>query len=197
VDHEQQKSRKKVQNDDVKMKRYYFKCPKCGSDSDFRKVKEEPTDAAAILFLLGHFIIAILYGLFGDHWRRIQCAECGHIFRRPALRRSSVSKLSLTVVVLVLLFVCLAMLLAGLGGDVGWFGEYGVVSVVEGFVGRNASAVAISAILMVVCIVGVCLTVCVVSDSVLHRKIRQEYEIKPRRYSSAGDKGSVREENKD
>ena len=91
----------------------------------------------------------------------------------------------------------LAMLLAGLGGDVSWFGEYGVVSVVEGFVGRNARAVAISAILMVVCIVGVCLTVCVVSDSVLHRKIKQEYEIKPRRYSSAGDKDSVREENED
>lgn len=183
-----------MQNDNIEMKKYYFKCPKCGSDAEFRRVREQSSGLLGLMILLGHFILAL--ALLEERRSRVQCASCGYVFHQPVLRRSSVSNLAISMIALVLFFVFVAILmgvlpeLVGLSEDVGWADEYGIVSVVEGFVERNPQAVAISAILMVVCIVVVCLVVSFVSNRRMKQKIKLEYEIKPKPYSTAGDKGS-------
>jgi hypothetical protein len=155
-------------------KRYYFKCPNCGSDADFREVDEQGSGLGLLLFLLGHWVLALLYADIGA--RNVRCGSCNYIFRRPGLPRTGASRLAWRII--------LTMLLCAVGVAVvfiytDWLdraAEVPVVAATEQFVRENAKAVAVWLIVTLVLILAVCVLTSWISNMKLRRKIRREYE---------------------
>lgn len=69
---------------------YYFKCPSCEGNTSFRIPKEQASALPLLLLLIGQILAAVL--LIGHRRGRIQCWDCGFIFRQPPPPKSPVSK---------------------------------------------------------------------------------------------------------
>lgn len=70
---------------------YYFACPSCRSNRAFTVPREETNSSTGLLmFLVGGFLPYILYS--NNQTGRIQCRDCGYIFRQPQLPNSPMSK---------------------------------------------------------------------------------------------------------
>lgn len=80
--------------------KYYFACPKCQRDDSFSVPLEESSGLGCLLLFLGGFIPALLYASAQQH--RIQCDNCGYIFRQPCLQKTGVAKL-VTAILLIYL----------------------------------------------------------------------------------------------
>lgn len=67
----------------TKRKPYYFRCPRCGSNEEFVRPSEEPSNLGCAILLFGGLLPALLYNASsGD---RIQCTACWHLFNRPSM----------------------------------------------------------------------------------------------------------------
>ena len=95
---------------------YYFKCPRCGKSATFYDHADKNADAAAgclagifnafilIDFLIPRMVVALL---FSRREPDTECGDCGHIFARPVVPRSSAANLLLWT--LLLLFVSIGV----------------------------------------------------------------------------------------
>ena len=79
---------------------YYFSCPKCKKNKEFNFTSEQADNTGCLLFLLGHWFIALL--LAGNRQNRVQCGSCGYIFRQPHFPTSAVSSLSNWIIIVIL-----------------------------------------------------------------------------------------------
>ena len=71
---------------------YYFQCPSCKCSGSFSIANEQGPSVPFVLFLYGQWLGALLILRCG--LRRVQCGDCGYIFRQPPLPISPVAKLS-------------------------------------------------------------------------------------------------------
>jgi len=77
--------------------KYYFRCPRCQSDSSFSRPSEESPRGAWLLPLVDPLAAAV----YGDSQRpRIQCDHCGHLFRQPPLPKGGMVKLANAILAL-------------------------------------------------------------------------------------------------
>jgi len=86
--------------------KYYFNCPKCSNNEAFSMPSESSSGLGCLLFLLGGILPALLYS--NATARRVQCMNCGHIFRQPPLPRSPVSVLAMWIFFIIAIFVVLS-----------------------------------------------------------------------------------------
>lgn len=86
--------------------RFYFRCPKCGSDEEFAKLDEES------LSIGWPFVSVYSTLLFHEEQRRrVQCMKCSYIFAQPSLPSSPAAKLAGVVFVLTVIMVVVAVVL--------------------------------------------------------------------------------------
>ena len=128
------------------MKKYYFKCPRCKSDDCFKQVSERSNGTGCALFIFGGFIPALIYG--ASRAGRIQCSNCNHIFRQPALPQSSISLLSVSIFSTMLISISI-MALFYFTPEL----SYGIsniepLKILEDFIKNNAMGTAIGMIIM-------------------------------------------------
>lgn len=70
--------------------KYYFQCPKCGSDEQFVKPSERSSGLGWALFFFGGFIPFLLFA--SHNQGRIQCSSCSNIFRQPPVPSNPLAK---------------------------------------------------------------------------------------------------------
>ncbi len=89
---------------------YYFECPACGRNRSFHRPAEEPSSTGCMILLVGGFLPALLHS---QHYSgRVQCADCGYIFRQPPLPSSPAASLAGWIALIVIsaaVFVMLAV----------------------------------------------------------------------------------------
>lgn len=91
------------------MKKYYFKCPKCGQDEVFYRVNDASDDGlGCLMFLLGMWIILLLWGSM--KLGKVQCGGCGHIFRKPTMSSSGLARIAIFLF-FILLLIALALMI--------------------------------------------------------------------------------------
>lgn len=159
--------------------RCYFKCPNCGIDDEFSLPKEESTGLGFLLFFFGGFIPWLLYADSTRH--RVQCAECGYIFRQPPLPplpRTALSRFATWISGIILVFGAFTLLLIGIPEVADLLPRISTLTKVEQLVSENPRAITFGLLPMVAVILALCVFVSWASNRKAHRKLRKEFETK-------------------
>lgn len=88
---------------------YYFSCPSCKNNKSFYKIEtsnESDSSTGCLIFLLGGILPFLVYGLRCAP--NIQCAECGNLFVKPQIPKSTLSKILGRIIFASLLFFLIA-----------------------------------------------------------------------------------------
>lgn len=157
--------------------KYYFECPSCKNDEVFHIPKEDSGDLGLNLFFLGGFISALLSADYSSH--KIQCSKCGFIFRRPPLPRTSFSKFSMSIVLLMLIFISAFIALAVYPQINNALPEVGIIDSVAAFISMNSRAVAVLITGLIFLILVICLISSYISNLIAHKKLSKKYKITP------------------
>ena len=164
---------------------YYFKCPKCKSNEEFKTIKER-SDVGGLIFIFGGFIPALLYGDYTT--RRIQCAHCGLIFRQPNFPRTSLSRLAVWNINLIVLFLIFIMFfiyvpeLNVLIPDIKILGE------LEIFINSHSKLIAFFIPLMLVFIILFCMIASFLSNFKANQELKQKFRTKPESIKERGSR---------
>jgi hypothetical protein len=92
--------------------KYFFKCPKCGSDEEFIVPEDGGwgSDLGCLFLSFGGLIPAFLYSAAVR--RRIQCTRCFYLFRQPPLPESSLARFAKWVIVIAAVPIAVAWVLS-------------------------------------------------------------------------------------
>ena len=160
---------------------YYFDCPKCRSNEDFAIVKTDEGALGCLLFLLGGILPWLLYE---DSTRdRVQCANCGHIFRQPPLPRAPIANYAIAIIILIVLTIASLLLMAAVPELTSWIPNYPSVEALEDFVANHPEAVVASVIPLLVLLVMSAIIVSIVANRRYRRELRGYFETEPKPYS--------------
>lgn len=170
--------------------KYYFKCPNCENDEGFSVPSEKSYGLGCLLVILGHFLAALLYADAKRH--RVQCAQCGYIFRQPSLPRSSVSILAMWVIGIVLVFVLLVCCMMAYPDLTTMVPEHWLISELDKIVADNPRAVTLGLIPMICFLLVASFIASWISNIKVHRQLRKKYKIRPTSYSEAKNEISAR-----
>ncbi len=160
--------------------KYYFKCPSCGSDDEFSLPKEESTGLGFLLFFFGGLIPLLLYADSTCH--RVQCAECGYIFRQPPLPRTTRSRLATWIIGIILLFGILTLLMMGVPEVADLLPRFPALTKIEQLISDNPRAIIFGLLPMIAAILALSVLVSWTSNRAAHRELRKEFETKPKQY---------------
>ena len=174
--------------------KYYFACPACGNDKKFFRTREESTgNTGCLIFLLGGFLPFIAFARSRSN--RIQCAQCGYVFKRPDLPCSPVATLSLWIVLLIVIAAIigvLAELAPSLFTNIPGF-RY--ASAFRRFVEGHSRGVALYLISGIALLFSLAAITSAISNFRYHRKLRSLYSPRPLKFGPTEiPKGSLRTE---
>lgn len=169
--------------------KYYFKCPNCGSDDEFSVPREESSGLGLLFFLWGDFIPMLLYADAAYH--RVQCAECGYIFRQPPLPRTTLSKLTTWIIGIIVLFSIFTMFIIGVPQVADLLPQFPALTEMELLISENPRAIIFGLFPMIAAIFALSIFVSWISNRAAHRKLRKEFETKPKRYPESRHKTSI------
>ncbi len=156
--------------------KYYFVCPRCGNDQGFAHPREQSSGLGCLILLFGGLIPALL---FADAIRqRVQCGQCGFIFRQPAPPRSSASRVAIWVILVVLVSAALTVILAMNPELTSGIPEVSALLTVEAFIAEYPRAVTLTLIPMLALLLLSLLVVSWVSNVRLRRNMRRTHRIK-------------------
>lgn len=157
--------------------KFYFRCPKCGSDEEFVKPSEEKSDLGTNLLFIGGIMAASMYA---DHVRRrVQCGKCSYIFRQPPIPSATQAKFAGWILALTLIPVLVAVAFVSFEDLAALLPALPVIDTIEEAVTMQPR-VAAYLIAVVVVLVGVTAWVAAVwSNFRLRRKYAAEFQTKP------------------
>lgn len=154
---------------------YYFKCPSCQRNRSFRIPSEQSDSWPLILFLLGEWVLALLF--LGNKGGRVQCGDCGHIFRQPPLPSSPVAKFASWIGFIVFLATFTILIAVVIPLDSTNWPEIGLIAFVEGIMMTHHRLFATVAVVAVALIA----VSCVIAGCIANHRFRAEIpeETKP------------------
>ncbi len=163
--------------------KYYFKCPNCKNNEQFTTPSESSSGLGCLLLFFGGIIPALLYADSTN--RRIQCANCGHIFQQPPLPNSSVSKLAKWIVLILVLFIFGSFLILVEPEISSLLPRYQWLSGFEGIIRANPyeTAFCITALVLVLAIITILSSM--ISNARFRASFRKEYLTQPIPYHKA------------
>lgn len=143
------------------------------------------------LLLLGGIIPALIYADATNN--RVQCANCGHIFRQPPLPNSPVSKLSKWLIAGLILFVFLGFLMITIPELASIIPKYKCLSSLEEIIAGNPYTIAFC--LSAFCIVFLVTTVMssIISNAKLRSDFQKEYKTHPEAFSEIKERNANKE----
>jgi hypothetical protein len=157
--------------------KYYFQCPKCGSDEEFVKPSEQSSDLGCALFLFGGIIPALMYA---DHTRsRVQCAKCAHIFRQPPIPGSPLAAFAGWMMGLIILPVIIAVFFFSFKELANLLPPLAVIDTIEEAIARQPRVAAYLLALLFVLIVIPCWVAACVSNAKFRKQFATGHRTKP------------------
>lgn len=161
--------------------KYYFRCPKCQNDEDFRIPEESSEDRGlGLLLLLFSLFWFLIY--WSSRTQKIQCCKCHYLFRQPPLPSTSLSKLACSVVFIILIFGVIIFIIGLFPEITTLIPESENLSILVRFVEGNAKPIVILIPLMLLLITFSCLISAIVSDYYAHKQLKKTFKIKPEKY---------------
>ncbi len=157
--------------------KYYFRCPKCGSDEQFVKPSEESSDLGCALFLFGGFIPALLYA--NHRHGRIQCTSCAHIFRQPPIPSSPLATFAGWTLALTIIPSVIAVFFFSFPDLASLLPSIPVISTIEDAVTTQPRVAAYLLALLFVLIVFPCWVAACASNAKFRKQLSTEYHLKP------------------
>ncbi len=161
--------------------KYYFMCPCCRSDADFLHVNEESTGLGLLFFLAGDLLPALLCE--NARHRRVQCAQCGYIFRRPAFPRTAVSKLAIWIIAILAAFVFVTSLVIAYPEILDLIPQSPILNEAEKLIADNPKVVLfvlVSTTVVTVLIFALSLFASWVSSYRANAELRKQFETQPK-----------------
>ena len=167
-------------------KRYYFECPNCSNDERFSELSENSGGLGCALFFFGGIIPALLYA---DATRnRIQCPECGNIFRQPPLPRTALSRVALLIICTLLLCPIIVYILASFPEFVTDIALHPWLSYLERAISNNAKPVMLVLVFLFPLLFLMSLLASWVSNYSAHEELRKKHKTCPTTFPDAKEK---------
>ena len=164
---------------------YYFNCPECGDDKGFTRPVERSSGLGCLLLFLGGIIPAWLYA--DAQSRRVQCDNCGYIFRQPALPKTGAAKLA-TAILLILILAGVSAVVLVCSSEVADMVPRPMLLRSFGLtVADNAEAFIVLVAATVVAIIFVCLLGSAFSRIAQRRRLSKDFALRPKRKTMPTD----------
>ena len=158
--------------------KYYFKCPNCGCDDEFSLPKEQSSGLGCLLFFLGGIIPALLYANSTQH--RVQCSECGYIFRKPPFPRTPLSVFTGWIIGIIVVFGVFTSILFA-SPDVKYLFPYSpTLMALERIIASNPYAIIFGILPMIALIFILAIFVSIFSNYKAQRALNERYETEPK-----------------
>jgi len=173
--------------------KFYFKCPRCKKDERFSMPYEASSDVGCALLLFGGLIPAIIYE--DSRKKRVQCAECGLIFKQPALPKTPVSRMAGWIVGIMVVGFLLTLILIIFSDLIALIPDYGVILYLEAIVAKNPMAIALGMITVMLALLFLAMISSLVSSRKANKKLREKFQTKasPYYFSAKADKEADKE----
>jgi len=153
------------------MKKYYFKCPKCSNDSEFRQV-HQPSRS----YLEFSYIWPSLVGKPSS----VQCVKCNCIFGMPGIPISAISKLTATTLGILIFSVFYILLTVMIPDLLFNLAENTNIKIIVEFVAENPKAVTIGILLFVSLHCLVTIISSIVSEYNFRKSFKNKYLTNPK-----------------
>lgn len=159
------------------MKTYYFHCPMCGSDERFAAVNQDNVSLGCLIAILGGLLPWLLYA---DSTRnRVQCMNCGKIFRQPPLPQSPLSNYALAIIILIVLTIFALLIMVAAPEFHAWLPDYPAVASLVELVAKHPEAVVASVLPLFVILVVSGIVVSIVSNRRYRSELREHVHLEP------------------
>jgi len=160
-------------------KPFYFHCPKCENDTHFSEMNQQVDGGAWGCALL--FFAPILLPFFlGDLLAaRVQCSQCGFVFRRPPMPRSVLANFVLLSFALLLLGAIAITVLIHSPEILVQLPEYSVLSWLEAVIANHSRAVLWGALSLFAFWVLTAIVWAVTDNLQHHRRLREQFRSQP------------------
>ncbi len=165
--------------------KYYFNCPQCGQDEQFTSPVEESGLGCALLFF-GGFIPALLYS--DARFHRVQCEQCGYMFRQPTLPKTGVAKLAVAILLTQVLAAGIAVTMLCNPDLARMVPQPVFLEDLRLMASPNANAYVVLAMVTSVTIVVICLLASACSSMAYRLRLSKECELKPKRKKAVKDR---------
>jgi rubredoxin len=161
--------------------KYYFKCPSCKNNDQFTVPSESSSGLGCLLLFLGGIIPALLYASATTN--RIQCGNCGHIFRQPPLPNSPVSKLSKSLILIMILFIFSGFLFVIEPEFGSVIPKYEWLTGLENIIASNPYVVAFFLVAFVLVLSVITVMTSMISNAKFRSNFRKEHKTQPEQFS--------------
>jgi len=173
--------------------KYYFKCPKCKNDERFSIPSSSDSGLGCALLIIGGLIPALIYADAVS--KRVLWRKCGHMFRKPRLPRTSVSRFAARVIGIVILFAFVTSFLIAFPDLFSLIPDYETASYIEEVVVTHPKAIAVGFIGMVSALLLLAFITSWSSNWKAHSKLKKEFHTKATPYQFSVGEFDVIEEN--
>lgn len=164
---------------------YYFACPNCGSNRRFTFPQEQQSGLGCLILLLGGLLPALLYTSAMS--RRVQCNDCGFIFRQPPPPGTAVSNFALAVIGIVVVSCMITSLLLLNPGFPAFFRRSPALLALESAVAENPRAIVAGILPMIILLLLVSFFTSWVSTWRARRELRENFEFEPQPFAGGTD----------
>ena len=160
-------------------KPFYFHCPKCENDAHFSETHQQADGGAwgcALLFfapILLPFFLADLLRL------RVQCSQCGFVFRRPPMPRSALANFVLISLAFLLLGPIAIAVLIQYPESLAHLPEHSVLAWVETVITNHPQATLWGVLLSLALWVLTAIVWAVIDNVQHHRRLRKKFRKQP------------------
>lgn len=157
---------------------YYFSCPSCGSNRDFSVPREETNSSAGLLlFFFGGFLPWLIYS--SNQTGRIQCRNCGYIFRKPQLPSSPMSKFAFWIMCVLVLGLSATTFMVAVPDIYQGILDYTIVDVFVQFVTDHPAPVALGMLATFTTLFVLCTIVHIIANRRERERVAATYATDP------------------
>lgn len=156
---------------------YCYSCPACTNNERFYRVRREGLSGFSVL--IAHLTLA--GGWFLKHHGRnqVQCAQCGYVFPRPALGKSSAAKSAMVLLACLYLAVVLGIVVELAPDLFAMFPGWEYVLTLGEIVQQHSTGIAVASTVGVFLATILGISMSVVGNWRHHRKIQAKHDYEP------------------
>ncbi|MHA3773850.1 hypothetical protein ACXR0O_20135 [Verrucomicrobiota bacterium sgz303538] len=157
--------------------RYYFRCPNCGNDERFVTPHEQASNLGCALLFFGGLLPALVFANYTRN--RVQCLNCGYIFRRPPLPSSPLATFAGWIVAVTLIPCVIALLLFASPEIADSLPSFSGIAALEEAIALKPRLAAYLLVVLVTLILAACWAAALVSSAKFRKQLSGQYRLTP------------------